>query len=81
MEGLRDQEQLEINAIAHHDGEYEYATPMRDGNDEVHRELEEENDTRWARQEEGKEDERGDALQDEEESSDMDLDDYDYDDD
>jgi hypothetical protein len=78
IEKLKDREQLYSNKIGHLDGEYEYTTPMQEGNDDVHRELEEENNRRWQLAEEelneGEEAEEDEEEEEEYENSDMDMD-------
>ena len=72
---VQDQDLLLKNAIAHHEGRYEYPTGgMQDMDEELRRELEEENDRRWApKEDEGEEQEQEQEQEEEEEDSDMDL--------
>lgn len=82
---MKASEQLAANKRDHLDGTYEYATSMQDGNDDLHRELEEENNRRWQgyqREEEGQEREDDDEREEDEgsdENSDMDIDEDDDD--
>lgn len=73
IRNVQDQDLLLNNAIAYHEGTYEYQTEgMQDMDEELRRELEEENDRRWApKEDEGEEQEQ--EQEEEEEDSDMDL--------
>jgi len=75
IERARDNEQLAANKRDHLDGQYDYATPMQRRDDDLHRELEEENNRRW---QEFQEEQNSDSGENEEagnnESIDMDID-------
>ncbi|TPX08566.1 uncharacterized protein E0L32_009905 [Thyridium curvatum] len=68
IEKVRGNEQVLTNQIAHIDPDYEYVTSMRDMDPDLRRELEEENERRWAAHEQ-----TGGEDDDQEENSDMDI--------
>jgi len=77
IEMLRVQGQLLNHAIAHAKGEYEFQTDrMQDMDEDLRRELEEENDEKWRNYEhvEGDhDDERENEQEEQKETSDMDI--------
>ncbi|KAK0120132.1 hypothetical protein ONS95_011540 [Cadophora gregata] len=80
IEKVKANEQLAANQLAHLDGEYEYATPMQDGDEDLHKKLEEENNRHWQdRYAQNDDKEEGEEHNNSEEGSGMDLVDEDSD--
>lgn len=82
IEHVRNQGQLLNNSIAHEEGRYEYETRgMRDVNPGLHRELERENNERYATTHQSDEDSEESSGEDVEESEEKEEDNDDDDDD